>query len=171
MLRLLVIIIFLITASSINVEHLDAFLWIDNWRDHRLKTDKNKDIYNMKQGDTIYYYYKAFLREPLCSINIQNNKIDDPGVGNKKGDDYNDKICIESYSTLYYFKFHDKKCEWTSYETSSAKKIDTTASCNNYGCLTRFGWVYKEYLCDNSKTPKDNNWMSYLDSSLKLKSN
>jgi len=85
MFYLLFIILFLIIASPINADHLDAFLWIDNnWRDHRLKTDKNNDVYNMKQSDTVYYYYEAFLREPSCSINIQNINIDDPGVDNKK---------------------------------------------------------------------------------------
>ncbi|ORX38093.1 hypothetical protein BCR36DRAFT_375672 [Piromyces finnis] len=140
MLRLLYITLFIIIASNVNAEHLDAFLYKDNWRDHRLKTDNNKDMYNMKKGDTIYYYYKSGLREPSCSINISNNEIDNPGVGNYKGDEYNDKICIESYSTLFYFKIHDnksnasEKCEWTSYEVPNERIIDTTASCNNYGC-------------------------------------
>ena len=70
------------------------------------------------------------------------------GLVIKKGDNYENEICIESYSKLYYFKIHDKeskvtkKCEWTSYTSPSGRIINTTASCNNNGCLTRFGWVY-----------------------------
>jgi len=39
--------------------------------------------------------------------------------------------------------------------------VDTTASCNSYRCLTRFGWIYSEDMCDNEKTKNDHEkWMN-----------
>ncbi|ORY36566.1 PLC-like phosphodiesterase [Neocallimastix californiae] len=87
-----------------------------------------------------------------------------------KGDAFNQKTCISANSRLWYFSSTDP-CEWTYYlSPSNRNEVDNSASCNEYGCLTKFGWIHKEYTCYYNKDPviDDANWMSYLDQNLKI---
>ena len=157
MLNLLLITLFLSIPSIINAAHMDAFIWDEG----RLISSKGKDMYNMIRGNTIYYYYKSGLKEPSCGITIQSEKPDEnsksrifeKNVATLSGDDFDDKTCIKPYADLWYFKAPE--CQWVSYKSPpNVKIINTTASCNKYGCLTRYGWVYLQDTCYYKKNNK-----------------
>jgi len=161
MLRLLFVVLLLIIPYIINAAHLDANIWNVG----RLKTTIGKDMYNMKKGNIIYYYYKSGLKEPSCNINIANSKIDTKNVATLSGDNFDSKICIKPSSFFWYFKISETPdCNWTYYESPpNTNIVDTTASCNSYGYLTRFGWVFNEDMCDNEKTKNDyEEWMNQM---------
>ncbi|KAL6632752.1 hypothetical protein U3516DRAFT_531565 [Neocallimastix sp. 'constans'] len=125
---------------------------------------------NMRKDNTIYYYYTSGLKQLACGINISNNKKENKNVSTTKGDKFDQETCISSNSRLWYFS-STEPCEWTYYLSPSNKNIiDISASCNDYGCLTRYGWVYMEDTCYYNKDPiiDDANWIWYLDETLKI---
>jgi len=104
MLCLLFVILFLIITSTINAVHVDAYKW-DN---ECLKTATLEDIYNMKKGDSITWYYKLGTAEPTCKFNTFNLNIDYLDVKYLIGNQFDSNNALNQmliYGTLKFLNF------------------------------------------------------------------
>ena len=158
--------------NVINAEHLDAYFWKDDGTNNeRMKTTglASYKMSNFRKGNYIYWYWGSEY-QPACRYGY--GKVDKRSVQFLKGDSFNKKICIKPNATFYYLQmdFSSNKlggwnpiginferkaaeallydCYWRSYKSPSNRRIvNTTASCNSYGCLTRFGWIENKDIC------------------------
>jgi len=156
----------LLFITLINADHMDAY-WLGG--DSMQTTGAvHYDMYNMKKGDTIYWYWGS-TTQPACSFG--NGRVGKTQVGPLRGDNFNKKICIKPRSTIRYLELNipnnelggvnlgpvdlervlgqriSYNCYWKSYTSPNRKYIDVRASCNKAGCLTRYGWVENRYMC------------------------
>ncbi|ORX56639.1 hypothetical protein BCR36DRAFT_164976 [Piromyces finnis] len=108
--------------------------------------------------------------KPACKIG--HGEITKSSVQFIHGDSFNKKICIKPNSVIQYAqldipnnkycfinlevvdcerilakadRFYD--CYLRTYRTPNYKIVNTCASCNKYGYLTRYGWVESKNLC------------------------
>jgi len=152
MTRLLFVVLLLIIAFTINADHMDAYKY--DGKNNQLKTISGYYMFNMRKGNNIMWYYNSNDREPECKFNTLNLNIDYLDVMKISGDEFDSKICIKAYSTLWYFDMIDthasgeeSRCQWTNYVINSNNNIlNVNASCNRQGCLTKYGWVKNQYI-------------------------